>query len=129
MTSIPPSTRKNGTLAIIIFTTGWKRATGRTYRYSPRNRKFELLPLKEDVIRSFNIADDADWATYTGVSTSNSNRSYLLNLRTMESTLISDPYADRLAKLDLGEVKDWDFISTYGDRIEGRYYLPRIRSQ
>ena len=94
------------------------------YRYSPRNRKFELLPLKEDVIRSFNIADDADWATYTGVSTSNSNRSYLLNLRTMESTLISDPYADRLAKLDLGEVKDWDFISTYGDRIEGRYYLP-----
>ena len=76
------------------------------------------------MIRSFNIADDADWATYTGVSTSNSNRSYLLNLRTMESTLISDPYAERLSSLNLGEVKDWDFTSTYGDRIEGRYYLP-----
>ena len=94
------------------------------YRYSPRNRKFERLPLREDVIRSFNIADNADWATYTGVSTSNSNRSYLLNLRNMESTLIADPYEERLGKLNLGEVKDWNFTSSHGDRIEGRYYLP-----
>ena len=94
------------------------------YRYSPRSKKFEKLPLKEDVIRSFNIADNADWATYTGVSTSNSNRSYLLNLRTMESTLVSDPYAERLNKLNLGEVKDWSFTSSFGDPIDGRYYLP-----
>jgi len=59
-----------------------------------------------------------------GVSVSNSNRSYLLNLRTLESTLISDPYAERLAQLRLGEVKDWNFNSSFGDQIEGRYYLP-----
>ena len=94
------------------------------YRYSPKNKKFEKLPLKEDVIRSFTIANDAGWATYTGVSVSNSNRSYLLNLRTLESTLISDPYAERLAQLRLGEVKDWNFNSSFGDQIEGRYYLP-----
>jgi len=29
------------------------------YRYSPKNKKFEKLPLKEDVIRSFTIANDA----------------------------------------------------------------------
>ncbi|HLW09408.1 MAG TPA: prolyl oligopeptidase family serine peptidase [Fermentimonas sp.] len=94
------------------------------YRYSPRSKKFEKLPLKEDVIRSFNIADNSTWATYTGVSTSNSNRSYLLNLKTMESTLISDPYAERLNQLNLGEIKDWSFTSSFGDEIEGRYYLP-----
>jgi dipeptidyl aminopeptidase/acylaminoacyl peptidase len=94
------------------------------YRYSPRTKKFERLPLKEDVIRSFSIAENARWATYTGVSTSNSNRSYLLNLKTLESTLISDPYAERLGKLNLGEVKDWNFKSSFGDEIEGRYYLP-----
>ncbi|OPZ29519.1 MAG: Prolyl tripeptidyl peptidase precursor [Bacteroidetes bacterium ADurb.BinA174] len=94
------------------------------YRYSTKTKKFDKLPLKEDVIRSFNIAENAPWATYTGVSTSNSNRSYLLNLKTMESTLISDPYADRLSKLTLGEVKDWSFKSSFGDQIEGRYYLP-----
>ncbi|MGI6573664.1 MAG: prolyl oligopeptidase family serine peptidase [Fermentimonas sp.] len=94
------------------------------YRYSPKDKKFEKLPLKEDVIRSFTIANDGDWATYTGVSVSNSNRSYLLNLRTLESTLISDPYAERLAQLRLGEVKEWSFTSSFGDQIEGRYYLP-----
>ena len=97
---------------------------GNVYRYSPKNKKFEKLPLKEDVIRSFNIANDGDWATYTGVSVSNSNRSYLLNLRTLESTLISDPYAKRLEQLRLGEVKEWHFTSSFGDQIEGRYYLP-----
>jgi len=94
------------------------------YRYSPRTKKFERLPLREDVIRSFSIAENGLWATYTGVSTSNSNRSYLLNLKTLESTLISDPYGDSLSKLKLGEVKDWNFKSSFGDLIEGRYYLP-----
>ena len=94
------------------------------YRYNPQRKKFEKLPLKEDLIRSFNIANNAAWATYTGVSASNSNRSYLLNLKTMESTLISDPYAEQLNKLQLGEVKEWNFTSSFGDVIEGRYYLP-----
>ena len=35
------------------------------YRYSYKTKKFEKLPLKEDVIRSFNIANNASWATYT----------------------------------------------------------------
>lgn len=94
------------------------------YRYSYKTKKFEKLPLKEDVIRSFNIANNALWATYTGLSVSNSSRSYLLNLKTLESTLISDPYAERLSQLNLGEVKDWNFTSSFGDVIEGRFYLP-----
>ena len=94
------------------------------YRYHTRTKKFEKLPLKEEVISSFNIAENALWATYTGVSVSNSNRSYLLNLRTMKSTLISDPYAERLNRLALGEVRNWHFTSSFGDVIEGRYYLP-----
>jgi dipeptidyl aminopeptidase/acylaminoacyl peptidase len=94
------------------------------YRYSYRNKKFEKLPLKEDVIQSFNLAKNGAWATYTGVSVSNSSRSYLLNLKNMESTLLSDPYAEKLSSLNLGEVKDWNFESSFGDEIEGRYYLP-----
>lgn len=94
------------------------------YSYSPRTKKFEKLPLREEVIRSFNIAEDALWASYTGVSASNSNRSYLLNLKTLESVLISDPYAEKLNELTLGEVKEWHFTSSFGDTIEGRYYLP-----
>ncbi len=94
------------------------------YRYHPTSGKFEKLPLREDVIRSFDLAESGHWASYTGTSVSNSARSYLLNLKTLESTLISDPYDDRLRKLALGEVRDWNFKSSFGDTIEGRYYLP-----
>src|SRR5690606_34481559 len=94
------------------------------YRYMPDRRKFEKLPLKEDVIRSFDISRNGRWATYTGVSVSNSNRGYLLDLKTGESTLISDPYAKQLNTLELGEVVDWKFTSSFGDEIDGRYYLP-----
>ncbi len=94
------------------------------YRYSLKTKKFDKLPLKEDVIRSFSISENGLWATYTGVSVSNSNRAYLLNLKTNESTLISDPFAEQLATLNLGEVRDWNFKSSFGDEIVGRYYLP-----
>lgn len=94
------------------------------YKYDPKRKKFDKLPLKEEVIRAFDIAENAAWATYTGVSASNSNRSYLLNLKTMESTLLADPYDERQSKLQLGEVKDWQFTSSFGEVIEGRYYLP-----
>jgi len=94
------------------------------YRYSFKTKKFEMLPLQEDVIRSFDIARNGEWATYTGVSVSNSSRAYLFNLKTMKSTLLCDPYAERLEKLELGDVKDWNFTSSFGDVIEGRYYLP-----
>ena len=94
------------------------------YRYSPSSKKFIKLPLKEDVIRNFSVANNSSWATYTGVSISNSNRTYLLDLKNMESILIADPYADRLNSFTLGEVKDWSFVSQFGDTIDGRYYLP-----
>ena len=107
-----------------IYYRGENRDRVSVYRYNIKNAKFEQLNLNEDVIQSFNISKDGRWATYTGVSTSNSNRSYLLDLKTLKSTLISDPYAERLNTLTLGEVKDWTFKSSFGDEIDGRYYLP-----
>ena len=94
------------------------------YRYNVKTGEFMQLPLQEDVIRSFNISQNGKTASYTGVSASNSSRGYLLDLKSMKSTLISDPYKERLSKLTLGEVKDWNFTSSFGDVIEGRYYLP-----
>ncbi|HUI32378.1 MAG TPA: S9 family peptidase [Dysgonamonadaceae bacterium] len=94
------------------------------YRYNPKSRKYTKLNLNEDVIRAFDLANNAEWASYTGVSASNSNRSYVVNLKNDKSELISDPYNERLSKITLGEVNDWNFRSSSGDEIEGRYYLP-----
>ena len=80
--------------------------------------------MKEDVFRSFDISDNGLYASYSGVSVSNSNRVYILNLKTLTSTLVSDPFAERLNKIQLGDVIDWNFKSSFGDEIVGRYYLP-----
>ena len=100
------------------------RDMANVYKYNPKRKRFSKLDLNEDVIRSFNLANNAQWATYTGVSLGNSNRSYVVNLKNEKSILISDPYNERLSQMTLSEVKDWNFKSSFGDEIEGRYYLP-----
>ena len=94
------------------------------YSYNIVNGKFSKLPLKEDVVRTFNIAANSLLGVYTGVSTSNSTKSYFYDLKTQKSTLIADPYNERLSQLNLGVVKDWNFVNSDGIEIEGRYYLP-----
>ena len=100
------------------------RDRGNIYKYNPKNAKFSKLNLNEDVVRSFDIANQSQWATYTGVSLANSNRAYVLDLKNEKSIMISDPYNNRLSEMTLSEVKDWNFKSSFGDEIEGRYYLP-----
>ena len=94
------------------------------YRYIIKTRKFEKLPLKEELVRSFDLANNGLFAAYTGSSTSNSARAYLFNLKNGQSTRIADPYEERLNQLQLGEVKEWNFKASDGTLIEGRYYLP-----
>jgi dipeptidyl aminopeptidase/acylaminoacyl peptidase len=94
------------------------------YSYNPANRRFTKLPLTEDAINQFNIADFAPFMGFTGMSVSNSSRAYLYNLKDQKTTLISDPYREQLAQLNLGEVKDFDFTNSDGTAIKGYYYLP-----
>lgn len=108
---------------LIYFRVGEKDRAS-VYFYNPKSKQFCKLPLNEELIRSFTLAENELTASYVGSSTSNSSRAYLLDLKKMNSTLLADPYGERLNKLTLGEVIDWDFVSKDGDTIQGRYYLP-----
>ncbi len=94
------------------------------YRYNPKQNSFRKLPLQEELIRQFSLAENGSSGAYVGSSTSNSRRAYLLDLNKLNSKMLADPYNERLSKLTLGEVKDWDFVSKAGDTIQGRFYLP-----
>ncbi len=94
------------------------------YSYNPSSKVFTKLPLKEDVIRTFSIADNALTGVYAGVSQSNSTRAYIYDLRTQKSTLIADPYKERLSEITLGKVEDWNFTNSVGAEITGSIYLP-----
>lgn len=94
------------------------------YCYNPANKTFAKLPLDEEVIRSFSIADDALIGVYSGVSQSNSTRAYIYDLKSQKSTMIADPYNERLSQMTLGEVKDWNFTNSAGTEIKGTFFLP-----
>lgn len=94
------------------------------YTYDPSDKSFFKLPLNEEVVRSFSTADFANIAVYSGVSNSNSTRAYIYDVKSRKSTLISDPYNERLSQMTLGKVEDWSFTNSDGIKIKGTYYLP-----
>lgn len=96
----------------------------RVYRYNPKSRQFVQLQLVEDVVRSMDFSEGSNWAAYIGLSASNSTKAYTIDLKSDKATLISDPYNERLEKLNLSKVQDWSFTASDGTTIDGRFYLP-----
>ncbi|MDR0575376.1 MAG: S9 family peptidase [Tannerella sp.] len=94
------------------------------YVYNPKTKKFARLSSKEDVISNYQISAQSPVMAYTGMSASNSTRAYIYDLKTEKTTLIADPYAEKLRQLKLGEVKDFNFTNSDGIEIKGYYYLP-----
>ncbi|MDR0231225.1 MAG: prolyl oligopeptidase family serine peptidase [Dysgonamonadaceae bacterium] len=94
------------------------------YTYDTKNEKFEKLDLKEDIIADFSLSKTAPQALYRGQSVSNSYRLYSFNLKSKSTELLSDPFGEQLSELSLGKVEDWNFTTSTGCEIKGRYYLP-----
>jgi dipeptidyl aminopeptidase/acylaminoacyl peptidase len=95
------------------------------YRYHPQTDLFERLPLQEDVVYKFSIARQSGCAMYYGQSVSNSSRLYSFDLKSQKSKLIAAPAAKAFSDIQLGEVRDFNFVSNENkDTIKGRYYLP-----
>ena len=90
----------------------------------PANGKIRRLDLPEDVIYNYSLAEAAPVMYYYGQSVSNANRLYSYNTKSKKTQLIYDLSADKLKDIQFGEVHDWNFTSTDGTIIQGRYYLP-----
>ena len=94
------------------------------YVYDTNAKTFKKLNLPEDMIRRFQPAEKAPVALYQGEGTNNSYRLYGYDLKTEKSVLLADPFQKQLSEMDLSKVTDWNFTSSDGTTIEGRYYLP-----
>ena len=94
------------------------------YRYQVKSGKYERLPLEGDCVRNFSLSDKAPVAAYTTATASTSGTAYLFDLSKGKSTLIADPYAEELKKMDMGTIKDWNFKASDGTEITGYYCLP-----
>ena len=94
------------------------------YTYDTKTEKFEKMELKEDIISDFSLSKTSPQTLYRGQSVANAYRLYSFNLKSKSIEMLSDPFAEQLSELSLGKVEDWNFTSSKGDEIKGRYYLP-----
>lgn len=94
------------------------------YTYNPANKKFTLLQLNEGVVNNFSLSPNATFMSYFGVNLSNSTKAYIYDINKKKSTLVADPYKERLDEIYLGDVLEWNFTNSEDTEIMGRYYLP-----
>ena len=94
------------------------------YRMNPKDGKIQELEAKEDLVKSISLADGAPVLAYYGQGAMNSDRLYTLDIKKGKTTLVEDLSKDILKDVQLGECHAWNFVSSRGDTIYGRYYLP-----
>ena len=96
----------------------------RIYVLNPKDGKISLLPTHEEVVNNFSLSTRQPVLTYVGNSTVNPQKLYFYNLSKKAETVLEDNSAEILKDVKIGECHDWNFQSSRGDIIYGRYYLP-----
>ncbi len=95
------------------------------YRYTPGDGSFDMLPLEEDVVLSFSIAEDNPAVmAYVGGGNASAGVAYLYDTRKKTSALLANPMKPVLDKIELGKTEEWNFTSADGTLIKGMMCLP-----
>lgn len=95
------------------------------YRYVPKTGGFEMLPLEEDVITSFTLANDNPVvAAYVGGGNTSTGVAYTYDTKKKVSTLLANPMKPILDKIELGQMEEWNFTASDGTEIKGMVCLP-----
>lgn len=114
----------------------WNRGDGQIYfnaedkdcinlfRLNPKNGNIIRINLPEEMVSSFDVADNARRLAFYGQSASNSDRLYTLDTKNLKVNLVEDLSAETLRDVTLGECRAWNYINPKGDTICCRYYLP-----
>jgi len=108
----------------LIYFTAEDKDYVRIYSYDPALKLFHLFPVTPDVVTHFDVATEAKNMVYFGSTVNYTGKVYTLDLKKYVEKTVTDPGAERFNKVDTGKVEDWDFQSTDGTTIYGRYYLP-----
>ena len=114
----------------------WSKADGKVY-FTAENRDcyslycldtekgdIRQLDVPEEMVFAFSAASDIPLMAFYGESASNSHRLYTVDLKKQRVDLKEDLSKDILSGIELGICEAWDFVSSKGDTICGRFYLP-----
>lgn len=107
-----------------IYFTAEDKDSVNLFRLNPSTLLIDQLPVPEEVVNSFSLADAAPLLAAYGVSASNSQRLYTFDTKNGKVSLKEDLSAEILDGISLGECHTWTFKNDRGDTIYGRYILP-----
>ncbi|MDP4278670.1 MAG: S9 family peptidase, partial [Bacteroidota bacterium] len=119
-----------------ILSADWSKADGkiylrvedkdyqRIYAYDPFKDTYQLLPLSPDIVSTFDLSKTARMAVYSGSTVNYTGKAYAIDLKSNKETLLANPGAQRLASVEFGQIKDWNFQAPDSTTIDGRFYLP-----
>lgn len=114
----------------------WSRADGRIYltaedrdrvnlfRLDPATGAIARIDLPEETVTGFSLPDKGTAMMWYGESVSKPRSLYMLDTKSLRSRLLDTPKREMLADVGLGRCEAWDFVSSRGDTINGRFYLP-----
>lgn len=95
------------------------------YRYTPKTGSFEMLPLREDVISSFDLAAyNPAVAVYVGGGNASTGVAYTYDVKKKTSALLANPMKPVLDKIEMGTMEEWNFTAQDGTEIKGMMCLP-----
>jgi dipeptidyl aminopeptidase/acylaminoacyl peptidase len=93
------------------------------FRLNPKTGKITRINVPEDYVGGVGLADRAPVLCCNGQSATNIDRLYQVNTANGKVTLLED-LQKRLANVDIASCQEWTFLSSRGDSVNGRYYLP-----
>lgn len=94
------------------------------YKYNTDNKSYEKIDLGVEVLDEIDFSKDFSTAIFKGSSSNIHYKLYKYDVVNRNVDLFIDTEAEEYEDIELGEVKDWDFISGAGQKIKGRIYYP-----
>ena len=107
-----------------IWFTAYDRDYCHLYKCDPSSGSITQVEEPDDMVNQIAVADNSNKLLWQGQGASNSDRLYCLDTKTGKSSLMEDLNKDNLKDVQLGGCEPWSFVSSRGDTISCRYYLP-----
>jgi dipeptidyl aminopeptidase/acylaminoacyl peptidase len=115
----------------------WNRADGRIYMkveegfylplyaYDPATDKFEKLAIDVDVVSGVSVpSESATRLAYFGQGYEYNSKCYVYDIKHRRNTLVADPRAEELGRVNLSKVEPWTFTASDGTEIDGVICYP-----
>jgi dipeptidyl aminopeptidase/acylaminoacyl peptidase len=108
---------------LIMSTTDQDRS--QLYSYDISRKKFSKLDTEVEVVSGFSISkQNTPTIVYKGTSATRPQSVHLRTLRSTKGKHLFDSAKEEYAKVDFVDLKDWDYTTESGQRIDGRVYYP-----